>query len=195
MQYDEFMPDANPDHDKSLYVQFYYEPVRLGFRSEQEGRDIFEDRPYVKIVTPGLNSTETVREATTQDKMRFQRQWMAFESSQQVAVQGTPIEGWPVLSRSQVEELKYMKFMTVEQIAAASDAQVQALGGGYSTLREKAKAFLDLAKDSAAAEKLAADNKRKDDEISDLKSQIAELARRFEEANREANNVNRKRAA
>jgi hypothetical protein len=86
-----------------------------------------------------------------------------------------------------VEELKYLKFMTVEQVAGASDAQISALGAGYVTLREKAKAFLDLAKDSALAERLAADNERQANDIKDLKQQIVDLSRRFEEANRDSN--------
>ena len=66
---------------------------------------------------------------------------------------GTPIEQWPLVTRSQADELKGIKFRTVEDVANCSDQQLQRIGmiAGMSphSFREKAKAFLNLASDSA----------------------------------------------
>jgi predicted transcriptional regulator len=66
---------------------------------------------------------------------------------------GTPIEQWPLISRSQADELKGIKFRTVEDVANCSDQQLQRIGmiAGMSphSFREKAKAFLNLASESA----------------------------------------------
>ena len=66
---------------------------------------------------------------------------------------GTPLEQWPQITRSQAEELRGLKFHTVEAIADCSDQQLQRIGmvAGMSphNFRLKAKAFLNLANDSA----------------------------------------------
>jgi hypothetical protein len=66
---------------------------------------------------------------------------------------GTPIEEWTLISRSQAEELRGLKFPTVESVAHCSDQQMQRIGmaAGMSphSFREKAKAFLNLATKSA----------------------------------------------
>jgi hypothetical protein len=41
-------------------------------------------------------------------------------------------------------ELQILKFQTVEQVATASDSQVQKVGMGAAGLRELAKTFLNL---------------------------------------------------
>jgi hypothetical protein len=62
---------------------------------------------------------------------------------------GTPIEEWTIISRSQADELKGIKFHTVDSVADASDQQIQRIGmiAGMSpfAFRDKAKAFLNLA--------------------------------------------------
>ena len=66
---------------------------------------------------------------------------------------GTPLEQWPQITRSQAEELRGLKFYTVESVADCSDQQLQRIGmvAGMSphNFRLKAKAFLNLANDSA----------------------------------------------
>jgi hypothetical protein len=62
---------------------------------------------------------------------------------------GTPIEEWTIISRSQADELKGIKFHTVDSVADASDQQIQRIGmiAGMCpfAFRDKAKAFLNLA--------------------------------------------------
>ena len=61
------------------------------------------------------------------------------------------------MSKSQAEELRAMKFHTVESIAGASDQQLQRMGmaAGMSpyAFRDKAKAFLNLATTAAETDK------------------------------------------
>ena len=71
--------------------------------------------------------------------------------------EGTPVEQWPLVTRAQAEELRGRKFRTVESIAHASDQNIQSIGmiAGMSphSFRDKARAFLNLASESAEAEK------------------------------------------
>jgi len=70
---------------------------------------------------------------------------------------GTPLSQWPLITTAQAEELKAIKFFTVEQIASASDAQLQRLGmmAGMSphAFRDRAVNYLRVAKDEADVSK------------------------------------------
>jgi hypothetical protein len=83
---------------------------------------------------------------------------------------GTPLSEWPLVSKSQAEELRGMKFPTVESIANASDQQLQRIGmaAGMSpyAFRDKAKAFLNLATTAAETDK-------REQEINALKEELA----------------------
>jgi hypothetical protein len=77
---------------------------------------------------------------------------------------------WPLVSKSQAEELRAMKFHTVESIANASDQQLQRMGmaAGMSpyAFRDKAKSYLSLASSSAETDK-------RQQEINELKEELA----------------------
>lgn len=149
--------------DENLYAEFYIKPVKQNFDSEQAGRPIFKDVVYVKIMTPSdqLSQIDTI--AREDHKARFPRQWAYFQNKQagQQQVVGTPVGEWPQLTASAAEELRALKFYTVELIANANDSQLQKIGmiAGMSphSLRDKARAFLNLANDSAEEAKREAE--------------------------------------
>lgn len=168
--------------DENLFVQFFKAPVKMEYKSEQEGRPIYEERLMVRIQSPGNNNNIVEREAWDGDKLRFPKQWLQFQvKGEQAGVEGTPIEQWPALNRAQVEELRAVRFYTVESIANASDAQLQGMGMGGQGLRTKAQAYLKAAQDTALVQKQAADLERRDSEIAELKSQVERLAALAEE--------------
>ena len=141
--------------DSRLAVTFYKRSVKQEDESIAAGRPIFKEFDFVRICVPGDNLTEIDTYAQESHKARFPRQWAHYQN--QVAGQeqiiGTPIEQWPLVSRSQADELKGIKFRTVEDVANCSDQQLQRIGmiAGMSphSFREKAKAFLNLATESA----------------------------------------------
>lgn len=162
--------------DDALWVEFFKQPKEIKFKSEKEGRPIFEDRDYIRITTPGDSTSVQVREVRADDKERFARAWRRYQEGQEIAPDGTPLEQWPRMSRAQAEELKHFKCFTVEQLASLSDAQCQRLGPNMMSLRREANAFLDVSRDTAMVQKYAAENERMKQEIEDLKAQFAELA-------------------
>ena len=141
--------------DSRLAVQFYKKSVKQDIASDEAGRPIFKEFDFVRIMIPGDNLTEIDTYAQESHKQRFPRQWAHYQN--QVAnhqdIIGTPIDQWPQVSRSQADELRGLKFHTVESIADCSDQQLQRIGmvAGMSphNFRLKAKAFLNLANDSA----------------------------------------------
>jgi hypothetical protein len=141
--------------DARLAVQFYKKSVKQDDASNEANRPIFKEFDFVRIMIPGDNLTEIDTYAQESHKQRFPRQWAHYQNqvgSHQDIV-GTPLEQWPQVTRSQAEELRGLKFHTVESIAECSDQQLQRIGmvAGMSphNFRLKAKAFLNLANDSA----------------------------------------------
>ena len=88
---------------------------------------------------------------------------------------GTALEVWadesPDFNRAQLDELKILRFQTVEQVALASDQQLQRIGMGGAGLRERARMFLQQ-RNKAEANRELDDTKR---QLAELQSQMAEL--------------------
>lgn len=170
-----FVGAANPD--SLLHVVFYMRSDQDNFKSEKEGRPIFYEVPYVKIMSPGNQLSEIDTPVREDHKRRFPVQWAAFQNSHapQDQIIGTPVEQWPAITRAQAEELRGVKFFTVEQIAGASDLQVQRLGMNGPVLKQKAQAFLSVAKDTALEQRQAAEILKKDQELAELRNRMARL--------------------
>ena len=149
------LPSDEGNADSRLAVTFYKRSVKQEDESIAAGRPIFKEFDFVRICVPGDNLTEIDTYANESHKQRFPRQWAHYQNQvgSQEQIIGTPIEQWPLVTRSQAEELKGIKFRTVEDVANCSDQQLQRIGmiAGMSphSFREKAKAFLNLANDSA----------------------------------------------
>jgi hypothetical protein len=146
-----FLPSDENGADSRLAVKFYKRSMKQEDESLAAGRPIFKEFDFVHICVPGDTMTEIDTYAQESHKARFPRQWAHYQnqigSHEQII--GTPIEEWTIISRSQAEELKGIKFATVESVANASDQQLQRIGmmAGMNpyAFRDKAKAFLNLA--------------------------------------------------
>ena len=169
--------------DSRLAVQFYKRSVKQDIASDEAGRPIFKEFDFIRIMIPGDNLTEIDTYAQESHKQRFPRQWAHYQN--QVAnhqdIIGTPLDQWPQVTRSQAEELRGLKFHTVESIANCSDQQLQRIGmvAGMSphNFRLKAKAFLNLATDSAEVAQREAELQALKEENAKIKSETeAKLA-------------------
>lgn len=185
--------DANPQFagarnpDSLLYVTFYRKVLQDNYRSEKEGRPIHIEEEWVTIVPPGNNLLKIDTPVREEHKRRFPIQWAQFQNSNSsTPISGTPLTEWPAIDRARAEDLKALRFYTVEQIAECSDQQLQSLGMDANTLRVKARAFLESAKGSALAqaqaaeiEKLRAENEAKEKahaaEMAELRKMIEEM--------------------
>jgi hypothetical protein len=163
---------SNPD--SRLTVKFYKRPVKLEDESIAQGRPIFQEFDFIKILVPGDALTEIDTYVSEGHKTRFPIQWANYMNRQgsEISFNGTPLSEWPQISVSQAEELKGIKFHTVEAIAHASDQQLQKIGmiAGMSphNFRERAKTFLNLAKESA-------DVSKRDEELAQLREENAKI--------------------
>ena len=175
-----YQTDLNSE-DSRLNVKFYQKAIQNNFKTNLEGRPIMEMRDFILIEVPG-NQTLTIDTfAADEDKKRFPIQWARYQNEKtEGEIEGTLLNDWPVLNSAIAAELKHFKFYTVEQIAEASDAQLNTLGmaAGMApfTLRDKAKAFLSSAKDTALVQQQADELSKRDAIIARMEAQIAELA-------------------
>jgi hypothetical protein len=167
------LPSDEQGADARLQVRFYKRPVHQEQESMDAGRPIYKEFDFVHICVAGDTLTEIDTFALQQHKQRFPIQWANYMNRQganDVEVVGTPVAEWPLVSKSQAEELRAMKFHTVEAIANASDQQLQRMGmaAGMSpyAFRDKAKAFLNLATSAAETDK-------REHEINALKEELA----------------------
>jgi hypothetical protein len=160
--------------DNKLYVQFYVRPVMNNFKSSEAGRPIYEEEEYIRIVIPGDSKTTVDCPVDETFRQRFPQQYDKFKRGLAQAVEGTPLEMWPQMTVGLCAELKAMNISTVEQLASLDDGKAQKIMGSHD-LRRRAQAFLDAAQGEAANNKMVAELEKRDDEITLLKQQMAQL--------------------
>ena len=170
---------AKPDEtrfsmDSKLYVEFYRKPVLQPGKSREAGRAVYEEIDYVRIHVPGDKSSVIERPVSQQDVFRFQDRYNKWKAGQEEAVSGTPLSALPGMTASKVEEYKFFKLVTVEQLAEANDN----LGAKFMSFhqdKQRAKAFIEVAKNNAPIEKMNEELQKRDAEIENLKTMVEAL--------------------
>lgn len=166
--------------DNGLYVEFSIEAVRNEQKSTDEGRPIFEDVEYITIRIVG--DTKTVRKRPVQfkwvgntppDTERWPRQYEAFKNQEKFVQDGTPLEQWPMLTRSDVAALKEMKIYTVEQLSELPDNALNWTGA--RKYKEMATMYLAQAKDGSGISKLKSENDQLRRDMEALQNQMKAL--------------------
>lgn len=170
----EFVNPTNPE--ELLHVEFFWKEPVLKWQSELQGKEVRGPRTaFVRIMRPGDQTS--IHETPVRDdhKARWPKKWLVWQMKEGL-IEGADIPGWKIddwseLQEEQRHELKYLRFNTVEQIAGASDSQIQRLGLGGITLREKARHSLKERNRAEYAKEMEA----KDKELSDMKARLAKL--------------------
>ena len=168
---------ANPNFsgafnpDSRLLVRFYSRAVQNEFETNKQGRPIFMDVDYVEISIPGDHTMTHDTPVRDDHKQRFPLHWAHYQNTHGKDAKeiGTPLSAWPILTAAQCEEMRALKFRTVEHVAHASDAQIQALGMtcGMAPMafRDRALRFLEVARGEANVNAQAEELKKRDDKI------------------------------
>ncbi len=175
LQNREFVNAMNPDD--LLHVEFFWhEPVDK-WESETAGKEVKRERQvWVKISNPA-DRTSMYQNAVRDDhKARFPRQWMKFQIDNGQATGGQEAFGWklaewPGIKENELLELKYMRFETVDQLAGASDGQIQRLGMGGIGLRQRAR---DALRERHATE-FKSELDKKNAELKSMQERMAKL--------------------
>lgn len=151
--------------------------LHVTFREYKGDDKTWLGKTFVKIMVPGDKYNIVDRPMLESDKRRFPQQYQSFlmESDDSLPV-GVLLETWRAefpgeLTEGQLEELRILKFRTVDQLAGASDGQGQRIGMGFIGLREKAKSYLIRKTQALGAGEL----EKTKNELETLKAQVAAL--------------------
>jgi hypothetical protein len=168
--------------DDNLHVEFYQDSVLNTFKTNFEGRPVYDLVEMVYIHAPGNKSDLRRKVRTTSepnfpsDPERFPRQWRAFKDSTEQVDVGTPVDRVPFIQPHRAMELKASRIHTLEQLAMLPDQVVQGLGMDGRKLRDHARAYLDDATRMADIAARESENNELRAELAAMKQQLADLA-------------------
>lgn len=178
----------NPD--ALLHVEFYmHKPLDKWATEAKSGekgtlvRVYGAEQPFVRIMRPGDQTSIIETPVREEHKQRWPEQWLYFQMREGMIdsdkeVPGWKIEEWPFLMEQpdMLREFKFNRYATVEQVAGASDAQVQKMGLGGVGFRERARADLRKRLSADLNEAIAAKDKEVAEMKEMLKAQQAQIA-------------------
>ena len=170
--------------DENLFVQFFMHPMQNKAKTLEEGRPIYVDTEYVRIMVPGDKGNVIMREVREDDKRRFPKHYQAFKNEEEEILEGTPLAQWNFLTAAQVEEMKYFGIRTVENLANVTDTNAQKFMG-INLLREKAREYIEATASDAPIAQLQEEIASRDNTIDDQGKLIADLTARLEALEKE----------
>lgn len=165
--------------DKSVYVKFYTRPKENEAKSTEAGRPIYDDVDYVEIRTPGNSTNVVQRPVTEMDRKRFPQQYAAFKAGDMEQITGTPLAEAPWITRSQVEELAYLRVRTMEQLANVNDDVCTKIPGLFK-LKQRAQQMMAKAEHEAPFIKIQEENAELRNNLESLQQTVQEQARQIQ---------------
>jgi hypothetical protein len=167
------------DKDDGCIPLFHMHAHHMKRASEREGRPIYEQRQFVKILIPGQKNEVPDREVTDEDKARWPEAWAKFTAKQEAILDGTPIDQWPYLNVARVAELQALNILTVEQLSKVADGYLQNIGMDGAQLRDRARQF--IAGTSETEKELRTENERLQRDVAALTRKVDVLLHRVGE--------------
>lgn len=143
---------------------------------------------YVKKGSNGASVSDKVRRIKKTNPMLWEvveGPYSAWLKGQEEPVDGTPLAAWPGVNPAQADRLKLIYVRTVEDVAALSDQDLDRVGMGARSLRDKARAFVAAKKGEAVVAEAMAE---KDKIIADLMQKVADLTEAVSELAADRNN-------
>lgn len=174
----------DPAATRHLHIEFRNVAVENKIKSLKEGRPIYDQQEQVFIKFAGDTKKELVapaHERCMRDPETglwvtyaqvYHRHYEAFRTGEEAVGEGTPVEELPFIDAARRAELKALHIHTAEALADLEGVNLSRLGMFGRELKEKAKAYIDKAKDSALETRLAAENAALAQRIAALEAQL-----------------------
>lgn len=166
--------------DEKLPVQFYMGCIPDDGETAKQGRPIFRDVECIKI----FNSKDNVidRPVRDTDRQRWPGAYGAWKQTgaSEPGASGTRLEHWPLMTRAQVEEYRFFKVYTVEQLAELPDSTVQKIMGAVK-LKQMAKLAVEAARGEEPFRRMQAEIEKRDGQVAELTSEVRRLTKLIEE--------------
>lgn len=177
---DPMSPDATTHQVNVIPVDFRIEYIPV---PEKPGE--FREVEKVDLVKRGSEHGDRTPwriSALKQDQIIWPAVEKAYEhwkKGQEEPVEGTPIDACPFIAKAVAAHLRNLHYRSVEDLALATDADLNRIGMGARVMREKARLYIDAKKgDARLADALAerdAENERLRGDIEELRNQVNEL--------------------
>ena len=165
-----FEDNQQSEADKKLLVLFYTAALEAPAKSIEAGRKIFEDTEMIRIMFPGQRDT-IVAMVDDGYRERFPQQYARYKTGREQLGSGTPLSALTWMTQSQVAEFNAVNCQTIEQLVGMADSVAHKFMG-FHAIRERAKTYLDLAKDAAPMLKMAAELEKRDEQIAELQRAV-----------------------
>lgn len=138
-----FVAAQRGETHNSNVAHFYYYAVLNPQKTAEVGQEIYEDKEYVLIISPGQRLSEIRRKATDMDKLNYGQQYKAFLDKRPQPIVGTPLAMLPGLTPARVKELQYLNIRTVQHLVDMPDSALPKVGPDALQLRQRAVAFIE----------------------------------------------------
>ncbi|WP_417814055.1 hypothetical protein [Thalassospira alkalitolerans] len=175
--------------ERPAFVEFEVRAVEDREATIKAGHPVYKDQYWATITPMGNGNTvvERIAEEWLADKKRqndkflrhYEQSFQAFKDGVEAPVDGTRIRDWPSVTPSQLKQLEQANVRTVEDLAAANEGSIRAIGMGGRALKQKAEAWLKSSEDvgkvaerNANLEQTVANQQ---EVISNLENSVAEL--------------------
>jgi hypothetical protein len=174
----------DPAATRHLHIEFRNVAVENKAKSLKEGRPIYDQQEQIFIRFAGDTKKELVapaHERCMRDPETglwvtyaqvYHRHYEAFKTGLEAVGEGTPIEELPFVDAARRAELKALHIHTAEALSGLEGVNLSRLGMFGRELKEKAKAYIDRARDSALETRLAAENAALTVRIAALEEQL-----------------------
>lgn len=181
--------------NKGVTPIFFIEPVPDERATELAGAVRMLEQEMVRIHVAGDMLNVHTSPVLPEHKERFAVQYDAWKNKRIARhIDGTPLKNWPMIPAIRIAEFEAMGIFSVENLRDVSDVNIVKLQDGR-VWREKAKAWLESAKDNSVSVKYAAENERLRNDMDEMRKQIAELSARVDDEPKRGPGRPRKEAA
>jgi len=175
-----FYREAVYDQEASEgFADIKFDPVtgrEIKVKVPGQGRPIYKEEIFVEIGVAGSTAELRRRPLRELDKLRFAKEWEAFEKKEAAPRIGTPLDELPFLTKAQRLEFQAYGCKTAEQLAAMSDVNGQKFMG-FQQLRRRVQDYLAAAAGAAPMLEMRKELEERDAKLAELQAQIAELAK------------------
>ena len=173
LDYDGAIRSARGQENDSAIPVFFHEAVLDAARTEEAGRQVYQQVEFIKIIIPG-DKDEFISRVKDSHRERFPDQYRNFKERGAEMPEGTPLAFWPMMSVAMVAELNAMHVFTIEQLSELTDGVIEKMGGRWAHVRDNALRFLES---KPALDTQAALTTKENALIGEMRAQIEQLTK------------------
>jgi len=183
------------DENRPAYVRFERRAVTDSQKTLSEGHHVAKDEDYALITPPYskdvvekkvaawfVSVEKNVRAGRIPQKHLdlWKESYRRWQDGQEPPVDGTPIKDWSSISPAQCKNLLNAGCRSVEDLAQANDEAMRRLGMGANDLKNKARAWLQAAKDHGPLTMQIASLEKQNEQLKGTIESLQDQIKRFE---------------